>query len=106
MTIPTDLIDKILERTREHKLSWQQLSTAGFTAQILPNAVIIDQTIDRRGSISHVLRIANENGTVLDTASDEGEWEERLKEIYQLARRQALHVDETLLSIKDALEKL
>jgi hypothetical protein len=106
MAIPAELIATILERTRERKLSWSELSSTGFTSPITPNSLIIDRTVDRRGSVTYVLRIANEQGTVLDTTNEE-EWPEGpLQQIYELARRQALRVDETLVNIKDALEKL
>lgn len=105
MAIPKDLIVTILERTRERKLSWSELSSTGFTAPIIPNSLIIDQTMDR-GDISYVLRIANKQGTVLETESEEEIWAGPLQQIYELARRQALRVDETLVNIKDALEKL
>jgi hypothetical protein len=106
MAIPAELIGTILERTRERKLSWSELSSTGFTAPIMPNSLIIDQTTDRRGNFEYVLRIANEQGTVLDTTSEDLGWDGPLQQIYELARRQALRVDETLVNIKDALEKL
>jgi hypothetical protein len=108
MAIPTELIGTILERTRERKLSWSELSSTGFTAPIMPNSLIIDQTTDRRGSVEYVLRVANEQGTVLAAAS-EGEDDFApgpVQQIYEMARRQALRVDETLVNIKHALEKL
>jgi hypothetical protein len=106
MAIPAELIGTILERTRERKLSSSELSSTGFTAPILPNSLIIDQTTDRRGSVEYVLRIANEQGTVLDATSEDRWSEGPLQQIYELARRQALRVEETLVNIKDALEKL
>jgi hypothetical protein len=106
MAIPAELIGTILERTRERKLSWSELSSTGFTAPILPNSLIIDQTTDRRGSVEYVLRIANEQGTVIDITSEDGWLEGPLQQIYELARRQALRVDETLVNIKNALERL
>jgi hypothetical protein len=106
MAIPAELIGTILERTRERKLSWSELSSTGFTAPVMPNSLIIDQTIDRRGSVEYVLRIANEQGTVLDSTSEDQLSEGPVQQIYELARRQALRVDETLVNIKDALKKL
>jgi hypothetical protein len=106
MAIPAELIGTILERTRERNLSWSELSSTGFTASILPNSLIIDQTTDRRGSVEYVLRIANEQGTVIDITSEDGWLEGPLQQIYELARRQALRVDETLVNIKNALERL
>lgn len=108
MAIPTELIATILERTVERKLSWSELSNTGFTAPIMPNSLIIDQTVDRRGSVEYVLRIVNEQGTVLE-ATTEGEDDllpGPVQQIYEMARRQALRVDETLAHIKNALEKL
>jgi len=61
--------------------------------------------IDRMRSGACVLRITNERGTVIENIT--GDWNtEELEEIYESARRQALRVDETLVNIKEALEKL
>lgn len=107
MTIPPELIGTILERTRERKLSWRELSSAGFEAHLKPNSLIIDRTTDRRGSAEYVLSIANQIGTVLDAVSESEQLPAgSVQQIYELARRQALRVDETLVNIKDALEKL
>ena len=103
MAIPPEFT--ILERTREGKLSWSELSSAAFTALITPNSLIIDRIVDRSGDVTYELRIANETGTVIEIDEDylpKG----TLAQIYELARRQALRVDETLVSIKNALEKL
>lgn len=108
MAIPTDLIGAILKRTSEGKLSWSELSRTGFTAPIEPNVLIVDQTIDRRGSVEYILRIANEQGTVLESATEGADdfAPGLVQQIYETARRQALRVDETLLNLKNALEKL
>jgi hypothetical protein len=105
MTIPSELIAVILERTSEGKLSWSELSNAAFTAPIKPNSLIIDRKVDRNADVTYELRIANEMGTVLEIDEDYRP-NGILAQIYELARRQALRVDETLVSIKNALEKL
>jgi len=105
MALPQELIATILERTRESKLSWSELSSTGFTAPIKPNSLIIDRTVDRRGDVTYVLRITNEVGTVLESEEDylsNG----AIAQIYELARRQALRVDEMLANVKNALENL
>src|SRR5258708_1448493 len=102
MAVPSELIDTILTRTREGKLEWSELSRAGFTAPIGTNSI----TIDRVGGGGYVLRIANENGTVIERTTIEDRGSPTLEEIYETARRQALRVDETLYNIKRNLEEL
>jgi hypothetical protein len=65
--------------------------------------------IDRGKTGGYALRITNERGTVIETAVSESIAEfstTALQEIYELARRQALRVNETLLDIKKTLERL
>ena len=106
MAIPAELIGIILETTRERKLRWSQLSNTGFTAPIMPNSLVVDQTTDRRGSVGYELRIVNEHGAILETGSEDPYEDGPLHQIYELARRQALRVDEALATIKSALENL
>jgi hypothetical protein len=106
MALTQDLIETILQRTREGKLDWSELSESGYIASIGPNSIVIDR--DRTGG--YALRITNERGKVIETAISasiaEGFSSTPLQGIYELARRQALHVNETLLDIKKNLEKL
>jgi hypothetical protein len=106
MALTQDLIETILQRTREAKLDWSELSESGYVASIGPNSIVIDRP--KIGGFA--LRITNERGTVIETAISESIAEgfsgTPLEEIYKLARQQALRVNETLLDLKKNLEKL
>jgi hypothetical protein len=105
MALTQDLIETILQRTREGKLDWSELSESGYIASIGLNSIVID----RGKTGGYALRITNERGTVIETAVSESIAEfstTALQEIYELARRQALRVNETLLDIKKTLERL
>jgi hypothetical protein len=106
MPISSDLFDTILQRAREGKLEWSELSDTGFIAPIGLNSIVIDQGRTR----GYTLRITNERGTVIDTANSDIGWgvagEDRFEELYELARRKALRVDETLVQLKRTLEEL
>lgn len=102
MAIPKDLVEIILERTRERKLRWSKLSNTGFTSQIPPNSI----TIDFGGHSAYMLTITDERGTVLEQSDTETLDSQPLEEIYELARRQALRIDDALLHLKQKLEEL
>lgn len=102
MAVPAELIEVILERTREHKLPWRELSNTGFIAQIGQNLITIDFLARGR----YTLSITDERGTTLERAETD-EWNlSRLQEIYEMARRQALQIDDALISLKRKLEEL
>ncbi len=105
MAILADLTRTILERSREGKLAWSELSDAGYIATIGGNSIVIDR--GRTGGFA--LRITNEQGKMVENATSEqveAVSPTSLQEIYELARRQALQVDETLMKLKRALEEL
>ena len=101
-----DLAESVLEKTREGKLTWTELSATGYHSNIGPNSITIDQFIGGIGGGTFALRFTNDKGTVIQTIHSSPETHAKLKEIYALARRQALRVDETLLTIKRALDSL
>ncbi len=102
MAVPTELIKIILERTREQKLSWTELSNTGFIAQIGQNSIAIDFLARGR----YTLSITDAQGAILERAEAD-EWHSgELKEIYEMARRQALRIDDALIRLKRNLEAL
>lgn len=60
MAVPSELIKIILERTREQKLSWTELSSTGFIAQIGQNSIAIDFLARGR----YTLSITDAQGTI------------------------------------------
>lgn len=105
MAILPDLIKTILQRTREEKLNWTELSDRGYIVSIGANSIVIDK--ERQGG--YAIRITNEQGKMIEaitSAQVESVSPSSLQEIYEMARRQALHVDEALMKLKRALEEL
>ena len=109
MADPSELVSTILTRTREGKLNWEELSQTGFLTRVGQTLIIIDHP---RGEEWPTMRITDESGKSLEVirgpiVSGEGlGTAELLSEIHELARRQALRVDETLSDLKRSLDKL
>jgi hypothetical protein len=107
MADPSELVDTILTRTREGKLSWEELSSNSFLTRVGQTMIVVDQW---RSDGLPYLRITDESGKILETIGypiyTEGGREELLSTLHELARRQALKVDETLSDLKRSLDKL
>jgi len=100
----TDLAESVLEKSREGKLTWTELSPGSFHTKIGEEFIIIE----REGVLPR-MKIANQQGVELEkirSASTAVRDHQILSEIYEVARRQALRVDETLINIKRALDSL
>lgn len=101
MPLDVDLPETILTKTREGKLSWERLSSGGYFVTVGKNGLTIDDT--SRGVI---LRITNEEGLVVESLNSRDRTDRTLEDLCELARRQALRVDDTLLDIKRSLDSL
>ncbi|SRR5271170_6560920 len=106
MAVSSELVNTVLERTREGKLTWEELSLTGFLTRVGQTMIIIDRP--HGGVTRPLMRITDENGKVLETIepADWGDTGQLLSEVYELARRQALRVDETLSDLKRSLDRL
>ncbi|MGH6681401.1 MAG: hypothetical protein ACREDL_21270 [Bradyrhizobium sp.] len=103
-------MNTILARTREGKLSWEELSLTGFLTRVGQTMITIDRP---RGDKPPSMRIADESGKIIETIESPVYSDapqalpiELLSELYELARRQALRVDETLSDLKRSLDRL
>ncbi len=103
MPVATDLPETILAKTREGKLPWERLSSGGYYTTIGRSTITIDY---QQNSSLIFLRITNEEGLVVETFSSRDRSDTTLEDTYELARRQALRVDETLSDIKRRLDSL
>lgn len=104
MALRKELIEIILNRTRERKLSWTELSNTGFITKISPNSITIDLTNREQ----YLLTVTDDHGTILER-TDTHQWDSEaglLKEIYELVRRQALQIDDVLVTLKRNLQEL
>jgi hypothetical protein len=106
MAVSSELVNTILARTREGKLAWEELSQTGFLARVGQTMIIVD----RPRNEDPFLRVTDEFGKILETIESpvfaEGQSEELLSNLYEIARRQALRVDEALSHLKRSLDKL
>ncbi|MBV8888638.1 MAG: hypothetical protein JO305_03110 [Alphaproteobacteria bacterium] len=92
-----DLLETILQKTREDKLEWKEYSIGSYIAAVGPNSIIVDRTN---------IMLVNERGATIDVILADGRNNASLEEIHKLARHRALRVDETLASIRNTLERL
>jgi|SRR5215211_6739899 len=95
----------VLEKSREEKLKWEDAGEDAFYCNIKDMNLTIERT--RSG---HALTLRNTDGRVIERTSSaafqEDALSEALAEIYELARRKALRVEDTLQRFKDALQGL
>lgn len=106
MALPSEtvLLTSILSRTQEEKLAWEELSSSGFVTRVGQTLIVIDRA---RGDPPN-LRVTDTSGRILEEikAPLGSETASFLSEIYELARRQALRVDEALSDLQRMLDKL
>jgi hypothetical protein len=98
-----DLASSILEKTRTGKLTWRELGANAFVANIDDNSV----TINRAGT-GFELVFRNSEGKFLEKLDLQSldYYEVNLQDLHELARRQALNVDQALIDIKRSLDRL
>jgi hypothetical protein len=107
------LVERLHERTLGNKLLWEKTADAGvFQVVFGVHSIQVSkrEVQDNWGTLrgySFSLEIYDEEGTLLEEirAGDiEESASQKLKELYELARRQALGVDEILDSLISELE--
>jgi hypothetical protein len=98
-----DFVNSVLLKAREGKLNWSQLSPASFAAPVGNNSI----AIERRSGDTYKMDIMNSEGRAIASfLHDSAASLEAMKDIYNLARRKALRVDETISEILSDLENL
>jgi hypothetical protein len=106
MDAAAGLVGLVLQKTREGKLKWSQLSKYSYFAELGQEGVVIE--IRERQQLasgpSYSLRFINKDREEIDRVSSVEA--SQLEEIYQQARRHALRADETIANIKRTLESL
>lgn len=108
------IIAKLLERTKVGSVTWEetggrevfQAAFPGYTIQVFSK-----DNEDEPDQLDYVVRIVNEEGKVLEEVADPELRDvmekplETMKELYTLARRSALGVDDALNRILSSLEE-
>ncbi|WP_349369318.1 hypothetical protein [Salinarimonas sp.] len=100
-----DLLPTIAEKSQAGKLAWEELGTDVFTAS-LTSRYMIEVRRDR-GRVT--LALLNDHGRQLESVGDDyylSEDSASVPRIFDIARRQALAVDDALSEAKRALESL
>lgn len=108
------IIEKLLERTQAGSVTWEETGKRGVFQAAFPGYTI--QLLLREGdhpseAPDYVVRIVNQEGNLLEEVADP-ELKEvmesafaKMQELYTLARRSALGVDEALNRILSSLEE-
>ncbi len=102
-----EIIEKLLEKSRKGEAEWQDTYTEDRFAIYLPDSSMTIQGVEGPfGEDWFRFSILNERGTVVDSVEIRGSTEhhEKASELYVLARRKALAVEERLDSIFQELE--
>lgn len=106
------LIQRLHARTKEGKILWERTIDEGvFRATVGATSVSLvpDKTPDGWGNYvdTTLLRIFNDEGSVIEEISSDSvgkrEFADLLQELYELARRQAMGVDQILDKLLDQL---
>lgn len=103
------LAEKILEKTKQGLLNWEKgIFRGSFETSINENIILIRPTTDEE---SYSLEIYNRNRDMLDSMrgfpsnADVSSYQ-RLYNLYELAKKQTLNVDESFDAIMAALDAL
>ncbi|HEY4922142.1 MAG TPA: hypothetical protein VII40_18715 [Xanthobacteraceae bacterium] len=100
-----DLIPVLWEKTKAGKIMWEALSGPSFIARV--NTIGVEVLHTREGFARMSLR--DEQGRLLESIDIEqlaSPLDRKLDELYDMARRQALKVDDVLGDVKAALDRL
>jgi len=106
--------EEVLSKTRAGKLRWEPTAVeSDYIAAVGGQFTLSVAEYERENRYSqpimqHSLTLKDQEGRTLTrvTDMDDGIAEAEMRELYETARRQALHVDEKIESLLGALSKL
>jgi hypothetical protein len=104
MTALLEMLPVILQKSRSRKLEWEQLGGNEYIARLGGVALTAS---DQRGD--KFVSVVGDDGMTLESVSFQKTTkphDEMIAEIYELARREALKIDDSLEALKKALDKL
>lgn len=105
----SDVIDKLVERTKDAKVNWQSTSSENaFVVHLASYSVTVDTFQDPDdGEFAVIVTLRNNKGQEID---QEFYWQRHvqypeLKELHAAARRKALKIDEAFNAILHELDE-
>ena len=116
-----DIIKKLLEKTRQGKVVWEQASSSGFQCTLASGDAdsffftISDSPLAYSPPVeAFTLRMSDRSGHTifaatsndLPTSPEEEEASKMIEEIYDLARRQALKIEQKLVLASTLLDRV
>jgi hypothetical protein len=107
------LINNLHRLTLQNKLEWRQTERDDVFQVSFPDYAVrlsVRQSRQQSDALEYVVSLVNDVGDMIDQVGDE-DFEDRsnygvLKEMYEMARRSALGVDQALDSILSQLRRL
>ncbi|CAL2094681.1 hypothetical protein [Tenacibaculum sp. 190524A05c] len=103
-----NLLHKIIEATNKNRISWQRIEKASFSfkAKITDNTVYVHG--GSGGMVFFSFIIFNSNGDEIGKLSsfDFTESDNEIEKLYNLARKNALGIDESLDEMNDFLDSI
>jgi hypothetical protein len=107
MTTLQDLTPILLTKTREGKLQWEDGGSGSFLASVDDVTLKVEYDNVSR-EVDHRLRLLNDDGEVIEEFVPRRGTDKAgpLAELYDLARRRALKVDESLAKLERSLKTL
>jgi endo-alpha-1,4-polygalactosaminidase (GH114 family) len=104
MTTLMDLLPALIDKSREGKIGWEQLSSTSFIARVGELGIEVAEVQNNT-----FVRLRREDGAVIDSidyVSTQRPTDQMIKQVYEQARRKGLHIDETIDDLKKALDSL
>lgn len=107
------VIEKLLERTREGKVAWEE-QTFGFGTRVKSYEFIISKSEDQ-GDITITVRMLDDRGSEIfevkltddpQTLAKHRQFVAVLKELFELARRKALNVEQKVDEASQLLDQM
>lgn len=100
---PTRLVSTILEKTKAGKLNWEETADGNVFIASIGGNTTLEIRHNSSWDVPDILCLLDENGKLLWVIRDP---EPLIGELFGLARRIALKVDERVEALLDTLQKL
>lgn len=108
-------MNALSNQTKEQKITWKQTETETSFSISFPQYSVFISSVELEDPFSreyteYILKITNENGEIVEEVDSddlanhiEDAWQ-KMKEMYEMARRQAMGVEQALDSILEIID--